>query len=222
MSKKDALGVWLKIWNFQRLDRSTGMRSTRKVRDQEITLKDFKAWSIRVGHQWDAVLVSLLMATLDTSYVRLIGHRGKVFQLCFLDSLKTSPVEEQQGDLRGSLFCLSRAFTKYNTKRLWSDHHTETISALIIGKGYRFKRRDIRKLTETPPSLSCALYYINRTASQSIGLASHSTTSILLAVLCNRSERLQRGRDPGAIRKVRLHIPFCHSANYSLFSKSRM
>jgi hypothetical protein len=124
------------------------------------------------------------------SICQLIGHRGKFFQLCFLDYLEISPVEKQQGDLCGSLFCLSRAFTKHNTRCLWSDHHTETISALIIGKGYRFKRRDIRELTETLPSLSYALYYINRTASQSIRLASHSTTSILLVVLCNRFRKI--------------------------------
>ena len=105
------------------------------------------------------MLVGLLMASLDTPYIRLIDCGGKVFQFCFIECLKISPVEEQQGDLRGRLFWLSRAFTRHNTKRLWSDHDTKTISALNIGEGYRFKRVTFGADRDTAKLTLCTLLY---------------------------------------------------------------
>jgi hypothetical protein len=79
MSEEDALGVWLEAWDLQSLDGFLGMPSARKASNKRMILKDCEAWSIRVGRQWDAVLVGLLMVTLDTPYVSLIDYGGKLF-----------------------------------------------------------------------------------------------------------------------------------------------
>lgn len=73
-SKRDTMGVWppkvleqdmMLGWqqecSFKSLDGLTGLRSARRARGEWMMLEVFEAWQRRVGRQWDALLVGMLI-----------------------------------------------------------------------------------------------------------------------------------------------------------------
>lgn len=73
MSEKNALLGYQKNMNFRSLDGLTGMRSARRARGQWILLEDLKTRMRRVGRQWDALLVGVLITLLLISALHIAG-----------------------------------------------------------------------------------------------------------------------------------------------------
>jgi hypothetical protein len=73
MSEKNALLGYQKSWNYKSLDGLTGMKSARRARGQWMLLEDFKAWARRVGRQWEALLMGVLMTLLILSALKATG-----------------------------------------------------------------------------------------------------------------------------------------------------
>jgi hypothetical protein len=141
---------------------------------------------------------------LDAPHLWLLDGRGKSFQFCFPSYLKISPLWRSNNvtfvENVMSVTCIHTTQRKMPLGRLRYMNNKYA----YYWQGCQLKWRCIRELTETLPSLSVALYYINRTGPQSICLASYSTTSTLSST--TSSERLHRGRDHGAIQNVRPYI----------------
>jgi hypothetical protein len=64
MLQKDALLGFQKNSNYQSLDGLPGLRSARKARGQWIAFGNLQACMRRVGHQWDAILVGMMIMFL--------------------------------------------------------------------------------------------------------------------------------------------------------------
>ncbi|KAF2120502.1 pyridoxamine phosphate oxidase family protein [Lophiotrema nucula] len=73
MSKKNALLGYQRNMNFRSLDGLTGMRSARRARGQWMIAEDAKAWSRRVGHQWDAVLTGVVLTLIAMASLHCSG-----------------------------------------------------------------------------------------------------------------------------------------------------
>ncbi|KAF2189559.1 hypothetical protein K469DRAFT_700777 [Zopfia rhizophila CBS 207.26] len=73
MEEKHALLGYQKNSNFKSLDSLTGLRSARKARGQWILVEDLKAWARRIGHQWEALMVGVLMTASVMWALRTTG-----------------------------------------------------------------------------------------------------------------------------------------------------
>lgn len=85
-SKRDAMRVWppkvleqdmMLGWqqecSFKSLDGLTGLRSARRACGEWMMLEDFEAWQRRVGHQWDTLLVGMLIMTTGMWALHALG-----------------------------------------------------------------------------------------------------------------------------------------------------
>lgn len=85
MSEKNALRGYQKNTNYQSLDGLNGLRSARRARGQWMLIEDTKSWVKRVGCQWEALIVGILMTlsvlcALHISGVLVVGQIHSALQ----------------------------------------------------------------------------------------------------------------------------------------------
>ena len=73
MAEKNALSGYQKNANARSLDGLPGLRSARRARGQWVLGDEVMAWVVRVGQQWEALLVGGLVGILVVAALHVVG-----------------------------------------------------------------------------------------------------------------------------------------------------